>query len=652
VPRRFLAVGLLLLLASALRGAQEAPEYPITAEEETAFNFTVSPPQFIKAREAAEAILARQPDSFVALYVLGYVYEWGEANLPRARYFSSRARAVIEARWGAGVPTDGPWRWHARVLRQLISIARQMDREEEALRLLELRDRYYNPELTVDYGWPLMKLGRFAEARAKIAKALASSDVEDRLTALNTLGAMEDEAGNVDESYRVFSQLVGEVRAHNLPMEVTYLRNLGETALELGRYDEAERNLVESTKFFDGETFSNPWEDLSILFMLEGRYPEALSAVREMHAWSHRNPPYLDQQSWADRQAVTAALLAEAGHGEAALSLARRIVDRPDRRGGTSVHRDQSEAGQLLLFWSLARLQAAQLAETQTWAPPLQWLRLAGQRLAIARATWAAGRRAAALTVGRGRLGPSLQFFASKGIDALPWLLPGLVELAGPGAVEAECERLLRRTDASGLRERPFVLLLAGEAQVARGLTGQARQSLEEAQATLPRAEVMLHARIAALLGEVAAADGWRPAALAAYQEALQRHPGVLRALDIALPVIVQSDGSDTARKAAGWLAASPRFESGRWGFGLRIGVAGSRLTATLTTPDGSVLSEARVPVQADAAATARALCEELHQRAFALPLDLSQTDVNSLQGGTLSGESLRRQLSDIIGKP
>lgn len=649
--RRLLAIGL-LLLAPALWGAEEAPEYPITAEEEAAFGFTQSPPQFVKAREAAEAVLARQPDSFVALYVLGFVYEWGEANLPRARFFSSRARAVIEARWGADVPTDGPWRWHARILRQLISISRQMDRDREALQLLELRDRYYDPDLTVDYGWPLMKLGRFDEARGKIAEALASTDVEDRLTALNTLGAMEDEAGNAEEAYRVFGQLVTEVRTHNLPMEVTYLRNLGETALELGRYDEAERYLLESVRFFDGETFSNPWEDLAILYMMEGRYPEALAAVREMHAWSHRNPPYLDQQSWADRQAVTAALLAEAGYGEAALALARRVVDRPDRRGGTSVHREQSEAGQLLLYWSLARLQQQRLAERQSWVAPLEWVRLAGQRVGLARSTWAAGRRAAMLTVGRGRLAPSLRFFAAGGIDALPWLLPGLVELAGPGLVAEECAKLLRRTDATGLRERPFVLLLAGEALVARGSLEEARRTLEEARDTLPRAEVMLHARTAALLGTVRQDLGHRPAALVAYQDALQGHPGVLRALDIALPVILTTDGAPASRKASGWLASSPRFDTGRWGFGLRVAATGSRLVATLTTPDGSVLAEARVPVQADAAATARALCEELHRRAFALPLDLSQTDVTSLQGGTLSGESLRRQLSDIIGKP
>lgn len=649
MPKPILLALALLLAMPALAG--EATEYAITAEEESAYALIQSPVQFVKAREAAEAILADRPDSFVALHVLAFVEEWGEANLPRAYFLASKARRVLERRWGLDIPADGPWRWHARVLRQLISITRQMDREREALELLALRDRYYDPDLTVEYGWPLMKLGRMAEARAKMAEALQSKDPEDRLTALNTWGAIEDEAGNAEESYRIFARLVGEVRASKLRMEVTYLRNLGEAAEELGRFDEAERSYREAVRYFDGETYSNPWEDLASLYMRQGRYPEALAAVREMHAWAHANPPYLDQQSWADRQTITAALLAEAGFVAEGLDLTRHVVHRPDRRGGTSVHRDQSEAGQLLLFWSLARLEQERLAEEASWTPLWQWLDLARRRLALAHESWAAARRAAALTVGKGRLAPSLRFFAPDGIDVLPWLTPGLVTLVGPGVAEAEASRLLARTDPAGLRERPYLLLVAGESQLARGSLPEARRSLEESLATLPRSEVMLQARASALLGEVARRDGRPAAALERYQQALARHPGILRALGISLPVSIAAAPDAASRMAARWLASSPRFDRRAGGFGLEVGPAGSRHRATLLAPDGTVLAEALVATQADAAATARALCVELHRRAFALPLDLSQTDVTSLQGGTLSGNTLRRQLSDILGR-
>ncbi|MGV8039082.1 MAG: tetratricopeptide repeat protein [Thermoanaerobaculaceae bacterium] len=452
--RHSLLLALAVLLALPATG-QEQTEYAITPEEEAAYALIQSPPQFVKAREAAEAILEKHPDNFVALHVLAFVHEWGEANLPRAYFHASRARAILERRWGLDIPTDGPWRWHARVLRQLISITRQMDREREALELLALRDRYYDPDLTVEYGWPLMKLGRMAEARAKMAEALQSKDADDRLTALNTWGAIEDEAGNAEESYRIFTRLVEEVRASKLPMEVTYLRNLGEAAEELGRFDEAERHFREAVRYFDGETYSNPWEDLSILYMRQGRYPEALSAVREMHAWAHANPPYLDQQSWADRQSITAALLAEAGFVAEGLDLARRVAHRPDRRGGTSVHRDQSEAGQLVLLWTLAGLERERIAEEASWAPAWGVPGLTARRLALAHERWLAGRRAASLVVAGNRLGPSLRFFAPGGVDVLPWLTPGLVSLVGAGVAEAEAARLLQRTDAAGGARAP-----------------------------------------------------------------------------------------------------------------------------------------------------------------------------------------------------
>ena len=182
--------------------------------------------------------------------------------------------------------------------------------------------------------------------------------------------------------------------------------------------------------------------------MMEGRYPEALAAVREMHAWSHRNPPYLEQQSWADRQAVTAALLAEAGHGEAGLALARSRR-RPARPQGRHQRAPRAVGGRAApaLLEPRHGCSSSGSPSARAWVPPLEWLRLAGQRVALARSAWAAGRRAAMLTVGRGRLAPSLRFFAAGGIDALPWLLPGLVELAGPGIVGEECQQLLQRTD-------------------------------------------------------------------------------------------------------------------------------------------------------------------------------------------------------------
>lgn len=648
--RHWLLLALVVLMAVPAAG--EEGEYAVSAEEQAAFALLKDPPRFVKAREAAEAILAQRPDSFVALHVLALVHEWGEANLPRAYFLASKARAVIERRWGVDIPRNGPWRWHASVLRQLISITQQMDREQEALELLALYDRFYDPDLTAEYGWPLMKLGRMAEARAKLAEALQSADPKDRLTALNTWGAIEDEVGNAEESYRIFSRLVEEVRASNQSMEVTFLRNLGEAALELGRFDEAERHFRESVRYFDGDTYSNPWEDLATLYQRQGRYPEALAAVREMHAWAHANPPYLDQQSWADRQTITAALIAEAGYVSAGLDLARRIVRRPDRRAGTSVHRDQSEAGQLVLLWTLARLERQRLAEEASWSSLPVALRLAARRLALALDEWAAGRSAAALIIANGRLAPTLRFFAPDGIDVLPWLVPGLVGLVGPGIVETEAARLLQRRDAAGQRERPYLLLLAGESQLARGSLVQARTSLEQAVATLPRAEALLHARAWALLGAVHTREGRWNAAADAFQQALQRHPGVVRLLCLRLPVRIVAGADPTSRAAARLLTSSPRFAAEENGFTVEIGPVGSRHRALLLGRDGSVLAEALVPAHASPRATAEALCAELHQRTFALPLDLSQTDVVSLQGGTLSGNTLRRHLADLLGRP
>ena len=58
-----------------------------------------------------------------------------------------------------------------------------------------------------------------------------------------------------------------------------------------------------------------------------------------------------------------------------------------------------------------------------------------------------------------------------------------------------------------------------------------------------------------------------------------------------------------------------------------------------------------QVAAEPDPLATARALSAELHRRAFAVRLDLSQTDVASLEGGTLTGRDLRDALGELLGR-
>ncbi|NDD29474.1 MAG: hypothetical protein EB084_14530 [Proteobacteria bacterium] len=84
----------------------------------------------------------------------------------------------------------------------------------------------------------------------------------------------------------------------------------------------------------------------------------------------------------------------------------------------------------------------------------------------------------------------------------------------------------------------------------------------------------------------------------------------------------------------------------------MRVGSAGGRVEATLLGADQTVLARASVPETADASETARALCQEVHNRVFSPRIDLSQTTINSLDGSNQSVDANRDRLLKVFGLP
>lgn len=66
------------------------------------------------------------------------------------------------------------------------------------------------------------------------------------------------------------------------------LRNAAVSAIDVGRLEEAERLLLESTRHPSEEV--NPWRDLAQLYASQGRLGEAVSAGAEMARLSRASP--------------------------------------------------------------------------------------------------------------------------------------------------------------------------------------------------------------------------------------------------------------------------------------------------------------------------------------------------------------------------
>jgi hypothetical protein len=72
-------------------------------------------------------------------------------------------------------------------------------------------------------------------------------------------------------------------------------------------------------------------------------------------------------------------------------------------------------------------------------------------------------------------------------------------------------------------------------------------------------------------------------------------------------------------------------------------------LQGGLDGPNGAVLSRFRVNASSDPADTAREFCRLFHQKAFAPNVDLSQQEISSLEGSTLTSQDVNEQLQGLF---
>ncbi|NTV75657.1 MAG: hypothetical protein HGA66_15815, partial [Holophaga sp.] len=267
----------------------------------------------IEAREAAKAYLAGHPDSWLACEVIGMVCLHTDGDLPRALYWFTRARRLLEARYGGAWGPEAPTGYYSSVLGFQASTQYRMERYEDALRTLDAHDRLFLRQRPVEHAWPLMKLGRYREARRKIDEAVAGGDPRDAVTALNTLSAMEAESDRPEEAFATQMRVYALDSLRGKDRDCTLIRNAADGAWHLGLLARAEQLLLEATEHFQAGSVTNPWGDLAFLYLPEQRFAEAMDAVKRMHQWAFRTLPLPAETHWNTRQTLTGALLLYCG---------------------------------------------------------------------------------------------------------------------------------------------------------------------------------------------------------------------------------------------------------------------------------------------------------------------------------------------------
>lgn len=643
----------LLLVSMNLPSNAQGPIDPNAEEVEA--QQAVYAQKYVRLRELAGKMIEKYPDRPGSFYYYGYSLHHSEGDLPRSRFYLEKAEKVFVEHYGKKPSTTAPWGWLDRILLELESVQGEMDDYQAQIDSIERLDGLFLhavgrrvPALRAYIAWPMMKLGKETQARKELSSISMYQDEGTRVTYLNSLGALEMETDHPAKCYETFTELVNSCKSRGWNMTCTYLRNAGEASATVGKFDEAEKYFLEATNYFDPQGYSNPWWDLGTLYLSQARFPEAVSALKSTVQWTAASQPYIAQQSWAADQQLVCEVLLQLGMTKEALVVAEKFINQPDRKGGDSVSKDQTEAANLLIYREALLARQAGAREELCWSKGKQWWSLLAEQHRLGWEAYFAGRRATAMMIENGRLHSSLRWSLAHGTVTIPnYARPELAKLYGPAVTLAAIEEQNEKKWDGKQFEQPYLASIAAEAQALSAQDGLALKTIETASNDLPKSEALLKLRLLALKARIQERQGQTNESYRTYQQIMEQAPSMLRTLDIALPVQIQGTGAMLG-DAASMMIDSPRFREDSKGLKIQLSSNGSMLKAVLLGLDGSVINDAEVKILKDTDQTSRDLVAEVHSKFFAPRIDLSQVDINSLDGSTRQGDS--KNLKKMFG--
>jgi hypothetical protein len=613
---------------------------------------------FLSARTAAERLIEANPESAIGHFVLGGVLRDAEGSLARAMAHLGRARGSLEHAYGPQPPEGPLTELHREILHASIGAAGELEEYAFQQQLLDYHDALYEPDRIAERAWLELKRRNLERARELAKRAASAPDAWQRSLGKNALCAIEAEARDRGRADAACRDALENARARAAAAEergardptgpgiAVHAYNAALAARGLLKDDDAERLLREGARTRE-PTIASPWRLLTRLYLDQARYAEALGAATELREWNVRLPASLREQAAAENDATLALVLLVIGEPERSLALVERALERPDRRGLTSVRAEQALAGNALL----RRAVLASVRERARERASARGVR-DRVRLWLASLLWPLERtlddeRIRGVLANEDRLEATLRAHVNGGIEPNPtWLLGDLIDVLGAGVVEAGLGRA-RSADAAFPAAAPLHDAVEAELEQRRGAHAHALELAERALAGLPRGAALLRARVtavAALAAEVAAPER----ALELYARVFDSDPGMLRRLQLRVPVRVAhgTAGASTAEL----LARSPRLRVGDTGLALTVEETDTAIRVCLFAPNAVRVSCSETPQGPDPEAAALRAVDAFHERAFAPRVDLVAAELNSLDGSTtVANEAQRERLRALF---
>lgn len=581
--------------------------------------------KYIQARKIAEKRLALDPNDLVGLAIMAQVLG-EEGSSPQAYLNSGRALDNIRHTF---FKTSGHKQLRESMMEIRYNAAMEMGKYQEALELIDEHDRDYGGTWEARAGWPLIKLGRTQECERRMKKLLEKGESFDKIVALNSLGAMYWQMGDTQASRDAFSQIVQINAESGFPPDATILSNKAESEVGLGNYKVAEQDYREAGGNFDQYSGANPFQALVMMYVDQGRFSEASECAAKMYAWMKMSPPAVRIQSWATVRKQFASFLLAAGYSEEALPLLEGMLSRPERNSNTSDKPYRLECEILFLYQDCLRMTLAKTEETRSWSSWSESFYLYLSSVGKWDEYDSARQRVTGLIVENGALGQSLIPYQTDWV-APPWLLPDLVQTAGPGVIAVQAERLQGTVKSD--YPKPFLKGYLAEARMRQDNRQDAIPLLEQAIKELPTEQALLRTRLRLDLAVCQERSGKTKEAMELYQKVLETDPNAFRRMGCDLPVKLPDGGGPTIARTVSLLEGSPRFREEDYGLAITLEEKGGSVKATLSGASGTTLVWADASTDETNPDLAVAACKKLHDVVFAPRLKLSRTEITGIQ--------------------
>jgi tetratricopeptide (TPR) repeat protein len=612
-----------------------------TKEERNAIHH-LNTDEFLTARKLAESELEKTENVSVwANYVLGRVHSEGEGNLARGLYLIRQAKIVLLDQHGSPPVGLLAQRWHRKLLMREQFVLGLLDRREEQLSILDAFDEYYPGKRDVFRLWPLLKLGRFDEARG-IAKAnITSEEPYIRERAYNGLMAIEEEAGNREASYTWGLRGLTDTRKASCIIAT----NLALGARRTFRFRKTIEHDQTALKTTDRSCPTSPHAQLAAMYLVFGEFQQCLSSLKAL-----REAPQSADMKVQNEMVIRARfveLLLALGAFEQAEIRAKQIIDAPDRAGMVSTAAETIELTNQILAWSVLNARLEQLRERISARKTFDAVddttakyKLIGTRRSVAR-------QAIRLASLKGNFIKVLRPYLT---DLMPWFGGDIIHIFGTGTVKkavaeaGDVERELNDT------ARLFLKVYLGETAWVEGREKAAIEMGNDLLKRLPKATKLLRMRIRSWLADALRKQGAFNEASRHFHQVLNFYPTALRHLQIKLPVKMILSGKRST-EIRDRLANSPRLDILEDAvFAVRINGADDHISICLEGKKNYGCGRIKDADLEEADDVIAAAIDAFHDTAFAPKIELTQSDVSSLDGRS-TRMGARQAIDSLLGK-